>query len=41
MRCVLFGRKDMASELTLTVNGAKQVVSAAPETPLISCCAMN
>ena len=25
----------MASELTLTVNGAKQVVSAAPETPLI------
>ena len=25
----------MASELTLTVNGAKQVVSAAPESPLI------
>src|SRR5713226_10776075 len=25
----------MASELTLSVNGAKQVVSAAPETPLI------
>jgi aerobic-type carbon monoxide dehydrogenase small subunit (CoxS/CutS family) len=25
----------MANELTLTVNGAKQVVSAAPETPLI------
>ena len=25
----------MASELTLFVNGAKQVVSAAPETPLI------
>jgi isoquinoline 1-oxidoreductase alpha subunit len=26
---------DMASELTLTVNGAKQVVSSAPETPLL------
>jgi isoquinoline 1-oxidoreductase alpha subunit len=25
----------MASELTLTVNGAKQVVSAAPQTPLL------
>src|SRR5260370_6018405 len=25
----------MASELTLSVNGAKQVVSATPETPLI------
>ena len=25
----------MASELTLSVNGAKQVVSAAPDTPLL------
>jgi nicotinate dehydrogenase subunit A len=25
----------MANELTLSVNGAKQVVSAAPETPLL------
>jgi aerobic-type carbon monoxide dehydrogenase small subunit (CoxS/CutS family) len=28
-------RENMANELTLTVNGAKQIVSAAPETPLI------
>src|ERR1700732_2556809 len=28
------GGKVMANELTLSVNGAKQVVSAAPETPL-------
>jgi isoquinoline 1-oxidoreductase alpha subunit len=27
--------QEMASELTLSVNGAKQVVSAAPETPLL------
>jgi isoquinoline 1-oxidoreductase alpha subunit len=35
VRRVLCGEKDMTSELTLTVNGAKQVVSASPETPLI------
>jgi hypothetical protein len=29
------GGKVMANELTLSVNGAKQVVSAAPETPLL------
>jgi isoquinoline 1-oxidoreductase alpha subunit len=34
VRLVLEG-EDMPSELTLTVNGARQVVSAAPETPLI------
>jgi aerobic-type carbon monoxide dehydrogenase small subunit (CoxS/CutS family) len=31
----LVGGREMASELTLTVNGAKQIVSAAPETPLL------
>jgi isoquinoline 1-oxidoreductase alpha subunit len=35
VKCVLFWEETMASELTLTVNGAKQVVFAAPETPLI------
>src|SRR6202047_2337563 len=29
------GGRVMANELTLSVNGAKQVVSAAPETPLL------
>jgi isoquinoline 1-oxidoreductase alpha subunit len=35
MRLASYGRKNMTSELTLTVNGAKQVVSAAPDTPLL------
>jgi len=31
----------MANELTLSVNGAKQVVSRRRETPLLSCFATN